>query len=241
MRHAFHEMPWTRPVLLALATLAFAIAPSVTPPFSGYEPGQFPVEIERPSIQPAGYAFAIWGPIYAWLIVHAGFGVLRRREDAAWDRVRLPLTISLALGALWLAIAGQAPIMATVAIWVMLATAMLAFLRADPGLDRWLLSPPLAVYAGWLTAASAVSLGVVLSGYGWLSDTAAALAMLGLALCIAILAQSRRPQMPLYGVTVIWALAGIIAVNWGPNPLVAYAAMAGAAVMAAATGALFRR
>ena len=40
----------------------------------GYDPGQFPVVIARPSIQPAGYAFAIWGLIYAWLMAHAGFG-----------------------------------------------------------------------------------------------------------------------------------------------------------------------
>ena len=50
-----------RSVIILLATLAFVAAPSVTPPFMGYDPGMFPVRIERPSVQPAGYAFAIWG------------------------------------------------------------------------------------------------------------------------------------------------------------------------------------
>lgn len=228
-------MPWTKPLLLALATLAFGAAPLITPPFTGYDPAMFPVRIERPSIQPAGYAFAIWGLIYGWLILHAGFGLIWRRVDPAWDKVRVPLTVSIALGAVWLAIAGQAPLMATLAIWVMQATALLAFLRADPAHDRWLLSAPIAIFAGWLTAAAAVSLGVVLAGYGWLSDTGAALAMLALVLAIALFAQSRRPQMPVYGATVIWALGGVISVNWLPNPTVAIAAGIGAAIMAAAT------
>ena len=49
------------PLILLVATLAFIAAPALTPPFMGYDPGLFPVRIDRPSIQPAGYAFAIWG------------------------------------------------------------------------------------------------------------------------------------------------------------------------------------
>ncbi len=241
MRHAFDKMRYTKPALLVLATLAFGVAPLLTPPFTGYDPALFAVRIERPSIQPAGYAFAIWGVIYLWLFVHAGFGLLRRATDPAWDVTRRPLTVAVALGAVWLAIAGQAPIMATIAIWIMQATALTSFVRADPARDRWLLSAPLAIFAGWLTAAAAVSLGVVLAGYGWMSDTQAALGMLVLVLIIALTAQNRRPQMPVYGLTVVWALGGIIAVNWTANPTVAYAACAGALIMAAAAVILARR
>ena len=241
MRHAFDKMRYTKPVLLVLATLAFGVAPLLIPPFSGYDPSLFPVRIERPSIQPAGYAFSIWSVIYLWLFVHAGFGLLRRPVDAAWDVTRRPLTVAVALGAVWLAIANQAPVMATIAIWIMQATALTAFLRADPARDRWLLSAPLAIFAGWLTAAAAVSLGIVLAGFGVVSDTLSALLMLALVLVIALAAQYRRPQMPVYGATVVWALGGIIAVNWTPNPTVAYVACAGALIMAAATLTLARR
>lgn len=235
MRHAFDKMRYTKPALLALATLAFGLAPILTPPFTGYDPGMFPVRIERPSIQPAGYAFAIWSVIYLWLIVHAGFGLVKRAADPAWDITRRPLTVAIALGALWLAIANDAPLMATLAIWIMQATALTAFLLADPARDRWMLSAPLAIFAGWLTAAAAVSLGVVIAGYGLMSDTAAAILMLVLVLLIAVVAQSRRPQMPLYGLTVLWALGGVIAANWTANSTVAYVACAGAVVIAAAT------
>ena len=54
-------MARTAPLILLVATLAFIAAPALTPPFMGYDPGLFPVRIDRPAIQPAGYAFAIWG------------------------------------------------------------------------------------------------------------------------------------------------------------------------------------
>lgn len=219
-------------LILLLATIAFGVAPFVTPPFTGYDPAMFPVYIVRPSIQPAGYAFAIWSVIYLWLIGHAAFGLWKRSTDPAWDAVRLPLTLALVVGAAWLWIAGHSAIWGTVTIWIMAVAAILAFLRADPRVDRWMLSGPTAIFAGWLSAASAVSTGVLVAGYGWLSDTGAAAAMLALVLAIAVTVQMRRPAMPVYGLTVIWALAGVIAANVGGNLTVAVMAASGIVVMA---------
>ena len=217
---------------LLFATLAFGVAPVVTPPFTGYDPGLFPVQIVRPSIQPAGYAFAIWSVIYLWLIAHAVYGLWKRGENAAWDVVRLPLALAVAVGAVWLSIAGVSAIWGTVTIWIMAGAAILAFLRADPAIDRWMLSAPTAIFAGWLSAASAVSTGVMIAGYGWLSDTGAAAAMLAVVLGIAVTIQMRRPAMPIYGLTVIWALVGVIVANSSANPIVAILAASGIVVMA---------
>ena len=223
-----------------LATITFFVAPFVTPPFMGYDPGMFPVEITRPSIQPAGYAFAIWGVIYSWLAVSAVFG-LWRRGDAMWDSARLPLIGALVLGTAWLAIANGYPLTATVAIIAMAAFSITAFVSASPTVDRWWLQAPLAMFAGWLTAASMVSLGVILAGYGWLSDTATALTMLTVVVVAAITVQMRRPTMPLYGGAVVWAAVGVAVVNWAGNPTVAYAAAAGAALLAVTVAGLFLR
>ena len=223
-----------------LATIAFFVAPFITPPFMGYDPGMFPVEITRPSIQPAGYAFAIWGVIYTWLAVSAVFG-LWRRGDAMWDRARLPLIGALGLGTAWLAIANGYPITATVAIIAMAAFSLTAFVTASPTVDRWWLQAPLAMFAGWLTAASMVSLGVILAGYGWMSDTVTALAMLTIVVVTAITVQMRRPTMPLYGGAVVWASVGVAVVNWTANPTVAYAALAGAALLTVTVAGLFLR
>lgn len=221
-----------KPWLVLIAAFAFLVAPFISPPFTGYDPGTFRVVIPRPFIQPAGYAFSIWGLIYTWLAVHAVFGLIKRADDTRWDVTRLPLAGSALMGAVWLAIAGVAPVTATVVIWTMLWLALSALLRANPARDRWLLVAPIAIYTGWLTAAAAVSLGVILAGYGWLSNTASAIAMLALVLVIAVTVQIARRGVLEYGATVIWALIGVIAVNWGDARLVAYVALGGIAVMA---------
>ena len=221
-----------RAALLLLVTLAFGAAPFLTPPFRGYDPALFPVNIPRPSIQPAGYAFAIWSVIYLWLITHAVLGLWKHTENPAWDAPRLPLIAAIALGSAWLSIAPVAPIWATVTILIMAATAIAAFLRADTETDRWLLSGPIAILAGWLSAAAAVSTGVVAAGYGLLTDTSSALAMIIATLMVATTVQRRKPRMPVYGLTVIWALAGIVVANAGLNPAVAITAGLGIAAMA---------
>ncbi|MCX7287896.1 MAG: hypothetical protein NTW20_10150 [Rhodobacterales bacterium] len=219
-------------LILLLATFAFGVAPFVTPPFTGYDPALFPIRIDPPSIQPAGYAFAIWSVIYLWLIAHAVFGLWKRGEDPAWNAVRLPLTVAVGMGAVWLWIAGHSAIWGTITIWIMAGGAILAFLRADTGVDRCMLSGPTAIFAGWLSAASAVSTGVFIAGYGWLGDTGAAIVMLALVLGLAIAVQWQKPRMPVYGLTVIWALVGVIVANAGLNIPVALAAGAGITLMA---------
>jgi hypothetical protein len=223
------------------AIIAMVAAPALTPAFTGYDPATFPVRIDRPAIQPAGYAFSIWGLIYLWLLAHAAFGLLKRKSDPAFLRPALPLLISGLLGSVWLAIASTAPLMATAVILVMGALAMLAYLRADPVQDRWLLAAPLAIYAGWLTAACGVSAGVILAGYGILSNTASALAMLAVVIGVALVVQARRPAMPVYGATVVWAAIGVVVANWADTPMVAYMAIAGAALIAVWTVITLRR
>lgn len=217
--------------LVATAALAFAVAPFFAAGFRGFEPQDFPVPQERPLVQPAGYAFAIWTLIYLWLLAHAGYGLFARADDAGWDAPRWPLFASLALGASWLAVADAAPVPATVQIWAMLALALMALFRAPPGQERWLLAMPLALYAGWLTAAAAVALGVVLGGYAILGEAAAAFLCLALAAGIGLFVQRRLPGMPLYGAGLVWALVGVVVADAGRAPAVAlFAAMAATAV-----------
>ena len=235
------ENKYLAPAVLLLTTIAFVLAPAFTPAFRGYDPTLFPVRIDRPAIQPAGYAFSIWGVIYLWLIVHADFGLWIRRDNPNWRRPLWPTFGAVALGSVWLAIATSAPITATFTLIIMAVLAVSAFLIANPDSDRWLLSAPLAIFAGWVTAASAVSTGVLVAGYGILSNTGSALAMLIVVLLIATLVQLRRPQMPLYGMTVIWAIIGVLVANWGQNATVAISSAAGALLMAVVTIGLARR
>lgn len=213
-----------RSLLVLVLTLAFGAAPLLTPPFTGYPPGIFPVVIDRPAIQPVGFAFSIWGLIYMWLILHAVWGFWRRAKSIDWDETRLPLATALALGTVWLWIAPHFPLLATLAIIVMMVAALSAFLAADEFYDPWILSAPLAIFAGWLSAAASVSLGIVLAGYGLLDNRDAALAMLVVILVLASIVQASRPLMPVYGLTVIWALGGIVLANLRDQIIVAGAA-----------------
>jgi hypothetical protein len=222
-----------RAVLLLGATLAFAVSPLVTGGFRGFAPDAFPVPQIDPPVQPAGWAFAIWGPIYAGLLAHAGWGLVRSSDAAGWDAPRPALIASLVLGAAWIPTAQANAGLATAMIWAMLLLAVAALARGA-GMP-WPARLPLGLYAGWLTAASWVSVGLALGGWGWLSGDAAALVALPLAVAFAAAVQLRRaPFAPEYGATVIWALCGILAANLGRGLLIPALALAGAAAMAAA-------
>ena len=74
-------------IILAV-TFAFTIAAAVTSPFMGISEDPLPISQIHPPIQPAGYAFSIWGLIYGWLIVSAIFGAWKRAGDPDGDKAR---------------------------------------------------------------------------------------------------------------------------------------------------------
>ena len=220
-------------ILTFVAAIAFAASPFLSEGFNGFAAEQFPVPQDDPPVQPAGYAFAIWGLLYLWLIAGTGFGLLARADEPDWRAGRVPLFVSLAVGSVWIAVAQVSVIAATVLIWIMLAAALVALARAGRQ-DRWLQREPVGAYAGWLTAAASVSVGLVLAGYGLTSQMVAAIAGLGLALGIAAAMQRLRPDSLGYPAAVIWALVGVIAANLAPvNAAVIGLAGAGIAWLAA--------
>lgn len=218
--------------LVLIATLAFAASPYLSQNFAGYPPDLFPVPQVDPPVQPAGWAFAIWGLLYLWLIASALFGLIRRAGDAEWQRMRPALLASLGIGIFWLDVAGRAPGWATAMILAMMALAVLAMLRAG-GNDRFWLVMPVALYAGWLTAASGASLGIVLGGYGLLSAQAAAIICLIAVAVLALAVQLMRSGALAYSAAVIWALLGVAGANLSPlNPAVVMIAAMGTILLA---------
>ena len=221
----------TLAALTLLLSLAFALAPFVTSPFEGFDGAQLPIPQDSPPIEPAGYAFAIWGLIYAWMILSAAFGWRVRRDDPAWTTPRAWLAVSLAIGTPWLWIAGQSAIWATVTIVLMAGTAAMS-LKSAPVFDRWTLQRPVGIYAGWLTAASFVSLGSTVAGYGLLAPAAVAWVGIAAALATAAALQLWLGKAPEYAATVVWALVAIVLQNADADPALAGFAGAGALLMA---------
>ncbi|MBI6628387.1 hypothetical protein [Pontibaca salina] len=206
-------------VLAFLATLAFVASPLVVPGFGGFDPYLFTVPQVNAAVQPAGWAFSIWGLIYLWLLVSAAAGLFLRAREVDWEPMRAPLTLSLAVGATWLPIAKISPVAASVLIWVMLAAALPALSRA-PVLDRWLARGPVALYSGWLTAAACVSLGLLLAGYGLLDNIPAAIVALLLAMVLGSIVLWQLRDIAEYGIGIIWALFGVIGHAWDQYPAV---------------------
>ena len=181
-------------------------------------------------------AFSIWGLIYLWLIVSAAYGVRKRPRAEDWRRARLPLLMALGIGTPWLAIANASAIWATITIFIMAAGAIGAFLMA-PERDVWLARVPYGIFAGWLSAASFVSLGSTAAGYGLvMNQTGWAILCIILATLLALAVQSHRPRAASYGLTVAWALMAIVVANGfnvpGVVALASLAAVLGALALA---------
>lgn len=219
------------PLLVLVFTLAF-VASGYFFPFDGYDTGQVPIPQPDPPVQPAGWAFSIWGLIYLGLIVSAIVGVFARADDPDWDAVRGPLLASLIVGTPWLAVAQRSAIWASVMIVVMAVLAIWAASRA-PERDRWLLRAPVGLYAGWLTAASFVSWGSTAGGFGWLTPEAAAYLFVGGAVAAALIVQSWLGRVPTFAVAAGWGLFGIAAKNAGTLPVLSAGTAAGIVLLAA--------
>lgn len=223
------NISWAAAVLVA--AIAFAGSTWIVPDFGGFDPDQYPVPQIDPPVLPAGYAFAIWGVIYVWLLLGAGFGLIRRGTAGDWAEMRPVLALSLVVGASWLPVAKQSALAASILIWAMLVPALLALFRA-PLLDRWWARAPLGLYAGWLSAASFVALGTTLSGWGVMGQVQAALLCIAAAVALAALVQIALEGVPEYGIATTWALIAIVVNNLSGGALIVLlTALTGAVIM----------
>lgn len=216
--------------LTLILTVAFVVAPFFVRDFSGFSADQLPIPQINPPVQPAGYAFALWGLIYAWLLISAVYGVMQRRGDPDWNAVRPALCLSLAVGAPWLWVAQRSALWATVMIVVMAGAAIAALIRT-PRADRWFLRGPVALYAGWLTAAAWVAVATLGAGYG-IAAGAYVWAFVGIigALLVAV-AVYRRVAAPVYLMAVIWALIGICVANGFDQFILTATALGGVVIL----------
>ena len=221
-----------QPVLAALTlltALAFAVVPVFTEPFTGFDPTHFPIPVDRLPIQPAGYAFALWGLIYLGLIASTAYGLIKHSRDLAWTPHRPWLIASMALGAAWIPVALATPIPATLMILAMWATALTALLKAP---NTPYARAPIGLYTGWLTAAACVAAATTAAGHGIASENT--LSWFGLAIAlIAAIAITRKTNTLAYPGAVIWALTGTMIANWNIFPAFATAAALGALLLIA--------
>lgn len=192
----------------------------------------------------AGWAFAIWGPIYVGFLAYAVYQLLPgQRAREVHRRTGWWLAASAALNALWiLAFGARAVPVAELLIVGLLVCLAVVFGRlsrvpAEGVLERVVLRGVVALYTGWVslatvlgTAATGVWAG--LPGEGALADVAALVVLLAAAAILAWVVLSGTAVVA-YAAAAVWALAGIVAD--GPSVLVVVASVLAILVVVAAT------
>lgn len=224
-------LPQMKAIAVVCGALAFAAGSAMSSGFGGFDPAAFPYPIENLPLTPEGYAFSIWGVIFIALILNAFYGLLKRDTNAGWDATRWPLFVTQAIGAAWIGIAQVSPVMATITIWIMLVGSLMALRAGLKTSETWWMHVPLALLAGWLTAASWVALTTTVVGFTALTPVLGSWIGLSGALVTAIAVLRVMPQ-PAYAIAAIWALVGIIVANLGGSTAFVAATGAGAALLA---------
>jgi benzodiazapine receptor len=190
---------------------------------------------------PAGYAFSIWGLIYAGLIAFAVYQALpTQRENARLRRVDYLFALSCVANITWLFLWHYELFLLTlVAMLALLLLLIAIYLRLDigraqvGGVERWLVDVPFSVYLGWITVATIANVTVVLDYLDWngwgISPQAWTVIMLFVGLVIATAMSLTRGDVA-YSLVLTWAYAGI-AVKHQDTPVVAITAWVTAALI----------
>ena len=177
-------------------------------------------------VTPAGYAFAIWGPIFAWCLAYAVWQALpRNAANALARRAGWAFAAAMAGNATWAVVfqTGGAA-WATALVLALIATAAItALARVDAcpapprRSERWLLAAPLGLLAGWVSVAAFVNLAIALdaAGLAALRGPAGlvAPALVAAATAVALAVIARLGPFPTYALAVVWGLVAVLARN----------------------------
>jgi hypothetical protein len=128
----------------------------------------------RTLITPAGWAFAIWGPLFLLSVAFAIWQALpSQRTNALLDRIAWPAAVALAAQGVW-SIYTQIANLTVVSVMIILVSlvGLLVVLRALVRMpllsrgERVFVAPAFTALAAWLTAASIVNVSASLKYHG---------------------------------------------------------------------------
>jgi len=228
--------------LARAATVAvLAVVQILVAAMSGGAQGAVAESLRTPLLA-AGWAFTIWGPIYAGFLIYAGYQLLpAQRGREIHRRTGWWTAASAVLNPLWiLSFSGRVILLAEVLLVALLVVLAVVFGRlsresATDRVERAAFRGPLALYTGWVsmatvlgTAATGVWAG--LPGANALAAIAAVVVLLAAAGIVAWVVLSGTAVVP-YAAAVVWALIGI-ALNSPPAAVVITCAIAIVVVLA---------
>jgi len=216
-----------RPVLQRIAVIVAVfvqIGSTFLPQLGFGEPIGSRSDSVRTLVTPAGWAFAIWGPLFLGSAIFAIWQALPgQKASALLDRIAWPAAIAFAAQGVW-AVYTQFANLTVISVAIILASliGLLVTLRALSKTselstqERWLAALVLGAMAAWLTAASIVNISAALVYHGVFASDAEsagypllAAAIVAIGGLIAATAVYRSRGNPWYALVFCWALLAI--------------------------------
>lgn len=190
----------------------------------------------------AGYAFAIWGPIFLLDVVYGTWQCLSGATDPRLRHVRPLTAVGFALTAAWMIVFSfQWFWLALLIIWASLACLLAAAWRvsrtARHARGPWWQWVPLSLHAGWVSLAAFLNLAQVIVAFRLLPVANMlpwTLVLFALAAVLVLTAVARMLGNPWYALAALWGLVGVYVKQRGSALAGADTAAVVALVLAAA-------
>lgn len=207
---------------IAQIAVSYYITQAGTDNFSRPAPGG------DPPIIPAGYAFSIWGPIYAGVLAFAIYQLLpARRDDATLRTVGWGIGLGAIGATAWLLVSqNRSLIWVTVAILAAMAVVLgrsfvtLGRMRRQRGPVSWrerlLVDAPLGLFFGWASVAVFANIGSALRETGITQpggETIITILFILTAFGIGVALIRKLPGTVWYAGTLCWAFIAIALAN----------------------------
>lgn len=189
---------------------------------------------------PAGYAFAIWSLIFIGLLILAGYTLKvafsSNDEDNFVSKMSPWLIAANLFNCIWLYVWLYEYTLTSVFVMLAILVSLLAIivklnlnLTEKSKAFRFLVSIPLAIYAGWISVATVANISALLATYNWspiFSETVWTVVMILIAALVNVYMVINR-QLYAFGAVGIWAITAIIVRHYESNTTIVIGSVVG--------------
>lgn len=170
---------------------------------------------------PAGYVFAIWGIIYALLLVFSIYQALPRQQNAPFiEKISVYYILCSVTNIIWIVLwVNNYILFSTILMFLLLVSLIIIYRRLDSIGTQMSLREnlavflPFSVYLGWITVASIGNVAVTLVSLNWngwgLNEVSWTILMIGVAIAVTLIMILRKRDIG-FSLVLIWALFGIL-------------------------------
>lgn len=173
-------------------------------------------------IQPAGWAFSIWGVIYTLSFVFAVYQIIPKYDNELLKQMRLPVLLGFSGSITWLFFAGQTnwTVWLTIPILFAMAFLFVRVVTAHESIDKWprIFSKDILLpYAAWTAIAAWVNVQALLVDQSIIISSTVniltnALLFIGLAL-FTLFYFKKTGYSAWYGAVMVWAGIAVVVAN----------------------------